>query len=105
MTMLAVLLGTAFVAGTLVFTDAVSGAYLKSAEKSFTGVDVQLRPASRAGHDTAQLLDERLLERARDLPGAASAYGVVSGFTALAGKDGRMVGDGWATVGTNRGDA
>src|SRR5687767_5995658 len=85
MTMLAVLLGTAFVAGTLVFTDTVSGAYLDSAEKSFAGVDVQLRAArSPAGHDTARLIDERLLDRARALPGAASAHGVVSGFAALA---------------------
>jgi putative ABC transport system permease protein len=106
MTMLAVLLGTAFVAGTLVFSATVSGAYLDSAEKSFTGVDVQLRAArSGAGHDTARLVDQQLLDRARLLPGAASAYGVVSGFTALAGKDGRMVGDGWATLGTNRGGA
>jgi putative ABC transport system permease protein len=105
MTMLAVLLGTAFVAGTLVFTDTVSGAYLDSARKSFADVDVQLRARSRAGHDTARLVDERLLDRARALPGAASGYGVVSGFTALAGKDGRMVGDGWATLGTNDGGA
>ncbi|MGN9907747.1 ABC transporter permease [Phytohabitans sp. LJ34] len=103
MTMLAVLLGTAFVSGTLVFTDTVSGAYLDSAEKSFTGVDVQLRAArSGAGHDTARLIDEELLDQARALPGAASASGVISGFTALAGKDGQMVGDGWATLGTNR---
>jgi putative ABC transport system permease protein len=106
MTMLAVLLGTAFVSGTLVFTDTVSGAYLESAEKSFTGVDVQLRAArSGAGHDTARLVDQRLLDRARALPGTGSAYGVVSGFAALAGKDGGMVGDGWATVGANHRDA
>ncbi|MDQ7908281.1 FtsX-like permease family protein [Phytohabitans sp. ZYX-F-186] len=104
MTMLAVLLGTAFVGGTLVFTDTLSDAYLDSAQKSFTGVDVQLRAQRRAGHDTARLVDERLLDRARALPGAASARGVVSGFTALAGKDGEMLGDGWATVGANRGD-
>lgn len=101
MTMLAVLLGTAFVSGTLVFTDTVSAAYRGSAERSFTGIDVQLRARSQAGHDTARLIDERLLTQARALPGAASASGLVAGFAALAGKDGEMVGDGWATRGTN----
>jgi putative ABC transport system permease protein len=102
MTALAVLLGVAFVAGTLVFTTSVSEAYTGSAEKSFTGIDVQLRPTrSPAGHDTGRLLDQALLDRVRALPGVASATGVVSGFTALSGKDGRMVGEGWATTGAN----
>ena len=65
MTVLAVLLGVAFVSGTLVFTDTVSDAYTKSAEKSFTGIDVRMRPAKNAGgHDTGRLLDQELLDRA-----------------------------------------
>jgi putative ABC transport system permease protein len=102
MTMLAVLLGVAFVSGTLVFTNTISDAYAKSSEKSFDHVDVRIRPTAvgdAAG--TARLLDQRLLDQAGRLPGAASATGVVSGFAALAGKDGRLVGDGWATIGTN----
>ncbi|GAA0728458.1 ABC transporter permease [Dactylosporangium roseum] len=102
MTILAVLLGVAFVAGTLVFTDSISEAYRSSAEKSFTSVDVRLRPArSPAGPDTGRLLDHALLDRAAALPGVASAKGVVSGFTALSDKHGRMVGEGWATTGAN----
>ncbi|MGH3392458.1 MAG: ABC transporter permease, partial [Actinomadura sp.] len=102
MTVLAVMLGVAFVAGTLVFTDSVSEAYTRSAEKSFTGVDVRLWPAkSAAGHDTGRLLDQRLLDEAGALPGAASATGVVAGFAGLAGKDGRLVGEGWSTTGAN----
>jgi putative ABC transport system permease protein len=102
MTMLAVLLGVAFVSGTLVFTNTVSWAYTNSAQKSFTHLDVQLRAArSAGGHDTGQLLARDLLDRAAHLPGAASATGQTSGFTALAGKDGLLVGDGWATTGAN----
>jgi putative ABC transport system permease protein len=102
MTVLAVLLGVAFVSGTLVFTDSVSDAYTKSAEKSFTGIDVRMRPAKNAGgHDTGRLLDQELLDRAGALPGAKGAVGVVSGFTALAGKDGRLAGQGWATTGAD----
>ncbi|MEU5347343.1 FtsX-like permease family protein [Streptomyces sp. NPDC020766] len=104
MTMLAVLLGTAFVSGTLVFTNTLSEAYTNSSEKSFTDVDVQLRSAKRAGgHDTLRLLDEGLRERAADLPGAKSAIGAVSGFAALADPDGELVGRGWATRGVGYG--
>jgi len=102
LTALAVLLGVAFVAGTLVFTSTVSAAYTGSAEDSFTGVDVRLRAArSAVGHDTGRLLDQDLLVRARALPGAAAAVGSVSGFAALAGPDGQLVGEGWATTGAN----
>ncbi len=102
MTMLAVLLGVAFVSGTLVFTGTVSQAFTKSAQKSFTHIDVQLRAAKNSGdHDTGRLLDKDLLDKAGDLPGTVSATGQASGFTALAGKDGDMVGEGWATTGAN----
>jgi putative ABC transport system permease protein len=102
MTALAVLLGVAFVSGTLIFTSTVSGAYADSAEASFTGVDVELRAArSAVGHDNGRLLGQELLARTRTLPGAATAVGSVSGFTALAGRDGRLVGEGWATTGAN----
>jgi putative ABC transport system permease protein len=102
MTVLAVLLGVAFVSGTLIFTTTVSEAYTRSAEKSFDRLDVQLRPAKNAGgHDTGRLLDQDLLQRVDALPGATSATGVVSGFAALAGKDGKLVGEGWPTRGTN----
>jgi putative ABC transport system permease protein len=102
MTVLAVLLGVAFVAGTLIFTDSVSAAYTRSAEKSFTGIDVQLRPAvNPGGHDTRRLLGSATLDQARALPGAASVTGVAAGFTALAGKDGELVGEGFTTAGAN----
>ncbi|TMQ95073.1 ABC transporter permease [Actinomadura soli] len=100
MTMLAVLLGTAFVSGTLVFTGTLSGAYTRSSEKSFTDLDVQLRSATNAGgHDTRRLLDELLLRRAAALPGAQRATGTVSGFAALADRHGKLVGQGWKTRG------
>ncbi|WP_395106872.1 ABC transporter permease [Actinomadura sp. SCN-SB] len=102
MTALAVLLGVAFVSGTLVFTDSVSTAYTRGSERSFDRVDVRIRPIGTGDSGgTGSLLDRRLLDRAGALPGVASATGTVSGFTALAGRDGRMLGDGWATMGAN----
>ena len=104
MTMLAVMLGVAFVAGTLIFTGSVSDAYTRSSEQSFAHVDVRIRPVD-TGESSGRLLDQGLLERAGQLPGVASATGVVSGFAALAGPDGQMVGEGWATVGANHDSA
>ncbi|MBW1602770.1 FtsX-like permease family protein [Streptomyces sp. JJ66] len=103
MTTLAVLLGVAFVSGTLVFTDTVSSAYHKSAEKGFEHVDVAVQP-DHSGSQTpgdAPALSQRLLDEAAALPGVDSATGTVSGFTALAGRDGKLVGDGWSTLGAN----
>ena len=44
MTVLAVMLGVAFVSGTLVFTNTLSAAYQKSSAKGFDQVDVAVRP-------------------------------------------------------------
>ncbi len=105
MTVLAVLLGVAFVSGAMVFSTTLTQAYTRSAEQGFDDVDVRIRPVESGRFEHASrsgvLLDQALLDRARGLPGVASAAGVVSGFTALAGADGGMVGEGWATVGAN----
>ncbi|MFD0851701.1 hypothetical protein ACFQ07_05695, partial [Actinomadura adrarensis] len=66
MTVLAVLLGVAFVSATLVFTGTVSDAYTRSAESSFGHLDVQVRPTETGDSaGTGRLLDQALLDRAR----------------------------------------
>ncbi|MFF0781033.1 ABC transporter permease [Streptomyces sp. NPDC003720] len=105
MTVLAVMLGVAFVSGTLVFTNTISDAYQKSSAKGFDRVDVAVRPeyqdskGDRVGKTPE--LTRALLDRAAKAPGAASATGVVTGFTAIAGKDGKLLGDGWQSEGGN----
>ncbi|MGW1599581.1 ABC transporter permease [Streptomyces eurythermus] len=105
MTVLAVMLGVAFVSGTLVFTNTLSDAYQKSFAKGFDQVDVAVRPkyqdseGDRVGKDAE--LTQALLDRAAKVPGAASATGVVTGFTAVAGKDGELVGGDWQSAGGN----
>ncbi|MEV7243232.1 FtsX-like permease family protein [Streptomyces sp. NPDC093248] len=105
MTVLAVMLGVAFVSGTLVFTNTISDAYQKSSAKGFDQVDVAVRPeyqdskGDRVGKTPE--LTQALLDRAAKAPGAASATGVVTGFTAIAGKDGKLLGDGWQSEGGN----
>ncbi|MBB1256577.1 ABC transporter permease [Streptomyces alkaliterrae] len=103
MTVLAVMLGVAFVAGTLVFTSTLSHAFQKSSEKGFAQVDVALRPdeSTHMGPGEAARLSQKLLDRAERLPGAGGALGEVSGFAALADKDGKLVGQGWSTRGGN----
>ncbi|MGW0884543.1 ABC transporter permease [Streptomyces sp. NPDC002671] len=105
MTVLAVMLGVAFVSGTLVFTNTISDAYQNSSAKGFDQVDVAVQPkhqdskGNRVG--TTPELTQALLDKAAKVPGAASATGVVSGFTAIADKHGKLVGGGWQSQGGN----
>ncbi|KOV63176.1 ABC transporter permease [Streptomyces sp. MMG1121] len=105
MTVLAVMLGVAFVSGTLVFTNTISDAYQKSSAKGFDQVDVavQAKYQDSEGDKVGRTPDltRALLEKAQKVPGAASATGVVTGFTALAGKDGKLVGGDWQSAGGN----
>ncbi|MFH8567369.1 ABC transporter permease [Streptomyces sp. NPDC017993] len=105
MTVLAVMLGVAFVSGTLVFTSTISDAFQRSSQKGFDHVDVALQPhgsESRSGAPGgAPDLDQKLLDKVSAVPGAASATGTVSGFTAVADKHGKLIGDGFSTRGGN----
>ncbi|MFF0222615.1 ABC transporter permease [Streptomyces sp. NPDC004629] len=105
MTVLAVMLGVAFVSGTLVFTNTITDAYQNSSAKGFDGVDVAVTATYQepegdepGGHPD---LDQALLDKSARVPGAASAVGVVSGFTAMADKNGKLIGNGWQTKGGN----
>ncbi|MDX3069705.1 ABC transporter permease, partial [Streptomyces sp. ND04-05B] len=105
MTVLAVMLGVAFVSGTLVFTNTISDALQRSSAKGFDHVDVAVRPGYRPdeGDTVAEQpkLTPGLLKKIEGVPGAESAIGVVSGFTALADKDGKLIGGGFQSQGGN----
>ncbi|MGY4977305.1 ABC transporter permease [Streptomyces sp. 900105755] len=105
MTVLAVMLGVAFVSGTLVFTNTISDAYQNSSAKGFDGVDVavQAKYQDSKGDKVGRTPDltQSLLDKAAKVPGAASATGVVSGFTAIADKHGKLIGGGWQSEGGN----
>ncbi|MGW0931523.1 ABC transporter permease [Streptomyces sp. NPDC002644] len=108
MTTLAVMLGVAFVSGTLVFTDSVSDAQRAGAMRGFDGVDVAVRPEPAEGDDRLREtpeLTEKVRRTAEAAPGAERAVGVVTGFTAVAGRDGATVGDGFRSQGGNLWDA
>ncbi|MEV0119550.1 FtsX-like permease family protein [Streptomyces sp. NPDC050844] len=103
MTVLAVMLGVAFVSGTLVFTDTFGNAYKNKSAKSFDHVSVAIQQNGGSDDETKQKprLTDSLLAKTKELPGAESAIGGVSGFTALADKDGKLVGGEWGTTGSN----
>ncbi|MFC5148124.1 ABC transporter permease [Streptomyces aureoversilis] len=105
MTVLAVMLGVAFVSGTLVFTSTISDAYQKSSQKGYDKVDVAVQPRHQDADDRkpgeTPRLSQGLLDRAAKVPGAASATGSVNGFAAIADKHGKLIGEGFSSSGAN----
>ncbi|MEU1176607.1 FtsX-like permease family protein [Streptomyces sp. NPDC005820] len=105
MTVLAVMLGVAFVSGTLVFTNTLSNALQNSSAKGFDHVDVAVtaRPQDDVGDRMGKTpeLTDALREQSAKVDGAASAVGVVTGFTAIADKDGKLIGGGFQSQGGN----
>ncbi|WP_326753115.1 ABC transporter permease [Streptomyces hirsutus] len=105
MTVLAVMLGVAFVSGTLVFTNTLSDALQKSSAKGFDHVDVavtaQWKEAEGDKVGEPHELTSAMVEDSARVPGAAQAIGVVTGFTAMADRDGRLIGDGFQSQGGN----
>ncbi|MFJ9458502.1 ABC transporter permease [Kitasatospora sp. NPDC101447] len=109
MTTLAVMLGTAFVAGTLVFSDTLGEALRTQNSKSYTDIAVTVsdHEAGFRGYDhgarvtTGPTLTEESRAKVAALPGVADARGVVSGFAGIADKKGALIGNGFSTTGTN----
>ncbi|WP_326618389.1 ABC transporter permease [Streptomyces decoyicus] len=108
MTALAVLLGVAFVAGTLIFSDTVGEAIKKASAKNLKGVAVSVQavsddnapPTGKDGKRTT-LLDDKLVNTVRALPGVQSVRRNVAGTATLAGPDGIPIGKGWQNIATN----
>ncbi|MFF2045836.1 ABC transporter permease [Kitasatospora sp. NPDC058170] len=109
MTALAVMLGTAFVAGTMIFSDTFGKAMEDSNSKSYSDVSVQIvdRAAGsgasareKSEKSTATLTDATVQQLAA-LPGTAGARGVVSGFTGVADRSGDLIGQAWTAKGAN----
>ncbi|WP_035846812.1 ABC transporter permease [Kitasatospora azatica] len=109
MTALAVLLGTAFVAGTMIFSDTFGSALKNSYSKDYANLSVQVTDrgaqpgaevADRSGADSPHLTAGSV-DRIAALPGVARSVGVVDGFTAVADRSGRSIGQGRDSNGSN----
>ncbi|MEV3930143.1 ABC transporter permease [Streptomyces sp. NPDC049944] len=101
MTVLAVMLGVAFVSGTLVFTDTLGNAFRNQSAKSYDKVAVAVTTWAERGDDETAAVDAATLDRIRDLDGVAEATGRVSGFAGVADPDGKLIGNGWSNTGSN----
>ncbi|MEU8783463.1 FtsX-like permease family protein [Streptomyces sp. NPDC048637] len=96
MTALAVLLGVAFVSGTLVFGDTTVNAFRTAAGANLKGVAVAVQSESSSGAGAADrpdakptsTLDTALADKIRALPGVAAVRPTVEGVATVAGKDG-----------------
>ncbi|MFI1397359.1 ABC transporter permease [Streptomyces sp. NPDC020681] len=100
MTVLAVMLGVAFVSGTLIFTDTLGNAYRKQSAKSYDNVAVAVTTYADQ-NDADEAIDTKTLEKIRALDGVAEATGRVSGFAGVADQDGKLIGNGWSNTGAN----
>ncbi len=108
MTMLAVLLGTAFVAGTMVFSDSVGKAFKDSVSNNYAGISVQVSDnavgtdfGAVRGTSSTKPLTDATLKGIEALPGTASARGTVTGFAGLADPHGDLIGSQGSTYGGN----
>ncbi|MFE1171678.1 ABC transporter permease [Streptomyces sp. NPDC058773] len=101
MTVLAVMLGVAFVSGILVFASTISQASQAAMQQNLRNVDVAIQPRSGSSSAAAPVIDQKLLDKAARVPGAASATGIVSGFTAIPDRKGELIGDASTSRGGN----
>ncbi|WP_329121710.1 ABC transporter permease [Streptomyces sp. NBC_01465] len=96
MTVLAVMLGVAFVSGTLVFTDTLGSAYKNQSAKSYDNVAVSV------GYDgDGKGLPQSDVDKIQALNGVDKAAGQIDGFAGVADKKGKLIGQGWSSTGAN----
>ncbi|RDG37897.1 ABC transporter permease [Streptomyces corynorhini] len=110
MTVLAVMLGVAFVSGTLIFTDTLGNAFHNQSAKSYKDVAVGARvwdtrddesdSESDADKGTPGV-DQKTVDRIGELTGVASVTSRVSGFAGVGDPDGKLIGNGWSNTGGN----
>ncbi|MQY08670.1 ABC transporter permease [Actinomadura macrotermitis] len=101
LTAVAVILGVAFVAGTLIFTDTMNSRFDDLFDRIGKGVAVDVRAKSlddkgqeNEGRGAPQPVPAALVDTLRTVPGVKEATGNVTGYAALVGKDGKIVGAG-----------
>ncbi|MBA9006050.1 ABC transporter permease [Thermomonospora cellulosilytica] len=107
LTAVSVILGVAFVAGTLIFTDTMDRQF----DKLFATVSQDIAVDVRAKRDSGDADDgtgpvvpvpASLIGTLQEVDGVQGAFGNVTGYAALVGKDGKvMTGNGAPTLGIN----
>src|SRR5262252_785510 len=96
-TALAVILGVAFTAGTLVLTDTMKSIFNDLSAGAYKGTDAVVR-ATAVFNGPSDMgaqrpnVDASLVPALSHVPGVAGAQGTVQGYTRLIGKDGKPIG-------------
>ncbi|MFE3830853.1 ABC transporter permease [Streptomyces sp. NPDC059092] len=107
MTVLAVMLGVAFVSGTLIFTDTLGSAFRNQSVKSYKDVAVSVSAYDFRDSDDPEArkggpgLSQAAMDRIEALDGVASVTGRIENFAGVADPDGKLIGDGWSNTGSN----
>ncbi|MFE7109372.1 ABC transporter permease [Streptomyces sp. NPDC057575] len=101
MTVLAVMLGVAFVSGTLVFTDTLGNALRNQSAKSYDDVAVAVTTYADQRDEKTPGITAATLKKIQGLDGVDTATGRVSGFAGVADPDGKLIGNGWSNTGGN----
>jgi putative ABC transport system permease protein len=96
LTATAVVLGVAFMAGTLVFTDTLDHGFKNLFENGYSHTDAIVR--SREAFDTAfgdqrERVDLSLLDRVRALPSVERAAPTIEGYAQIVDKNGKAIGN------------
>lgn len=100
-TLLAVGLGVAFLAGTLMLSDTLRANFDRLFTQADGGTDVVLRGATKVGAERTGV-DASLLGRVRSVAGVADAQPYLEGYGQLLGRDGKPIGgDGPPTQAAN----
>ncbi|AXG79750.1 ABC transporter permease [Streptomyces paludis] len=129
MTVLAVMLGVAFVSGTLIFTDTLGNAFRNQSAKSYKDIAVGATvwdtrgdgdsapdgaPGSESGSDSesdsasdsasgkgSPGASQKTVDRIAALDGVASVTSRVNGFAGVGDPKGKLIGNGWSNTGSN----
>ncbi|WP_371653119.1 MULTISPECIES: ABC transporter permease [unclassified Streptomyces] len=101
MTVLAVMLGVAFVSGTLVFTDTLKSAFKNQSAKSYENVAVAVTSYGSGDDKQDPGVSRQTVKKIEALDGVTSVNGRVDGFAGVADKKGKLIGQGWANKGGN----
>lgn len=109
-TALAVTLGVAFMAGTMVLTDTIGHTFNDLSSGVYKGTDAEVRAKAAfsgpamGGGDQRPLISDSLVQSLRRVPGVAADEGSAMGYARLTGKNGKALGNpaaGAPTLGGN----
>jgi ABC-type antimicrobial peptide transport system permease subunit len=98
LSLLAVVLGVAFVAGTIIFSATVNSAVIDLFTSTGAGTDTVVRPqkafadAATAAPGAGLRVPDSVLSQVRDLPDVAKVHGALSGYAAVLDQQGKPVG-------------